>query len=175
VMNTGLVSPSLSPSMDIQIASNVERYVYELCNKDGKRVSQIMQSVAKGEDVELPAAALTAIQKEFLAVSISDDATKETMKSIWEQHGILLDPHTAVGVAAANRLRKQLKGKIISLACAHPAKFPDTVRQATGQSPALPQHLADLCARREHFTVIPNDYDAFVNFITTHSFNHTKT
>lgn len=167
LMTTGVVSPSLSPSMDIQIASNAERYLYELLNSDGKETKAAMQQIAAGKDVQLSPAAHAALKNEFMASSVNDEETKATIKAIWEKHNILLDPHTAVGVTVANRFRDQLPGQIISLACAHPAKFPETVREVTGQNPPLPAHLADLYERPERFTVMPNDYAAFVNFIET--------
>lgn len=168
VMTSGVVSPSLSPSMDIQIASNAERYIYELLGCDGAQVQTIMKHIANRENVQLPASAHTVLKDEFMAASASDEETKACIASMWNTHGILLDPHTAVGVAVANRYRAQLPGQVISLACAHPAKFPETVREATGQAPLLPEHLADLYQRAERFTVIPNSIDAFIHFIETH-------
>ncbi|MDX1922787.1 MAG: threonine synthase [Alphaproteobacteria bacterium] len=167
LMTSGVVSPSLSPSMDIQIASNAERYLYELLNEDAGQVKAAMQQIAAHKDVQLPSAAHSMLKNEFMASSVSDEDTKATIKAVWEKHGILLDPHTAVGVTIANRFRSQLPGQIISLACAHPAKFPEIVREVTGQNPPLPPHLADLYQRPERFTVMPNDYAAFVNFIET--------
>ena len=166
-MTVGVVSPSLSPSMDIQIASNAERYLFELLGNDGKATTAAMAQIAAHQNVQLSPAAHAALKNEFMASSVSDEETKATIKSMWDSKRILLDPHTAVGVTVANRLRGQLPGQIISLACAHPAKFPEIVSDVTGQNPPLPVHLADLYQRQEHFTVMPNDYDAFVNFIET--------
>ena len=166
-MTTGVVSPSLSPSMDIQIASNAERYLYELLNADGKATKAAMAQIAAHQNVQLSPAAHAELKNEFMASSVSDEETKATIKAMWEEKHILLDPHTAVGVTVANRLRNQLPGQIIALACAHPAKFPEIVQEVTGQNPPLPAHLSDLYKRQEHFTVMANDYDAFINFIET--------
>ena len=152
-MTAGVVSPSISPSMDIQIASNATKAE--------------MAQIASRQNVQLSPEAHAVLKNKFMAASVSDEETKATIKSMWESKRILLDPHSAVGVTVANRLRKELPGQIISLACAHPAKFPEIVREVTGQNPPLPAHLSDLYQRPEHFTVMPNDYDAFVNFIET--------
>ncbi|MBY0427834.1 MAG: threonine synthase [Alphaproteobacteria bacterium] len=166
-MTTGVVSPSLSPSMDIQIASNAERYLYELLNADGKATKAAMAKIAAYQNVQLSPEAHAVLKNEFMASSVSDEETKATIKSMWQEKHILLDPHTAVGVTVAQRLRSQLPGQIIALACAHPAKFPEIVQEVTGQNPPLPAHLSDLYKRPEHFTVMANDVDDFINFIET--------
>lgn len=168
VMGGGVVKPSLSPSMDIQIASNAERYLFELMGRDGAKVRGAMQDLKTDGKMHISAEAFYRMKEEFMGDSVTDAETQGTMKSFFAQHGILLDPHTAVGVHVAQKLRTQLKGPIISLACAHPAKFPETVKAATGQDAPLPPHLSDLYARKERFTVLENSYDALTSFINTH-------
>lgn len=168
MMSTGAVAPTLSPSMDIQIASNAERFLYELLGNNGAEVQAMMHKLSQEKKYQLPPTAHAALQAEFMAERVNDDETKTTMKNVWEQHHLLIDPHTAVGVTAANRLREKLAGKIIALGCAHPAKFPETVRAVTGQTPPLPSHLADLYQRQERFTVMENDFAALTAFIDSH-------
>ncbi len=164
-MQPGAATPSLSPSMDIQIASNAERYVFELLGHDGTVMAKAMKQLKAQNGFQFSPEAMKKMREEFLAVSVSDEETLATMKHMWGHKKKLVDPHSAVGLCAVHRLYDQLKGPIVSLACAHPAKFPETVLKATGQKAELPEHLADLYRRKEKFTVLPNDYAALTAFI----------
>jgi threonine synthase len=101
----------------------------------------------------------------FAAARADDDETLQVISDVWQQDGYLIDPHTAVGIGAARRLRRPEDGTVVCLSTAHPAKFPDAVERATGVRPALPPHMADLMERRESFTVLPNDQAAVERFI----------
>jgi len=149
------VVPTISPSMDIQVSSNHERLMFELLGRDGRRTAELMQRFRGIGSVEVPR------HPAFLAASLDDDETTAVMREVDERHGYLIDPHTAVGVGAAMRLRSSGQVDptmpVVCLATAHPAKFPDAVERATGIRPALPLHLADLLDRPEHCTALPND------------------
>jgi threonine synthase len=163
VMQPGLVSPTLSPSMDIQIASNAERYLFELLGRDGEAVNKAMQGLKTEKKVQIPSQVKSAISADFMAFSVDDAGTEATMKALWDEKRLLVDPHTAVGLHIARQLKDTLEGPVIALACAHPAKFPETVQRVTGQQAPLPPALADLYQRRERMKVMDNDYSALVN------------
>ena len=93
----------------------------------------------------------------FDAATIDDATTLATIRRVHNEHGMLIDPHTAVGIAAALTQRESLEVPMVAVATAHPAKFPDAVEQATGLRPALPARLADLLERKERYDVLPND------------------
>ena len=151
-MQRETVIPSLSPSMDIQVSSNFERLLFELLDRDGAAVAEIMARFAETGSFALPEQAMAAARNHFTAYRLDDDGTiAEIAASAAE--GMLLDPHSAVGVSAARRavtdgtLAPSIP--VVALACAHPAKFQDAVTRATGDEPALPPHLADLMTRAE--------------------------
>lgn len=164
VMQPGITQPSLSPSMDIQLPSNVERYWFDLLQRDSAALAQMLQTLQQTGQTTLPAAAREAMHTLFLAGSASDGQTLAAMQEAWQNHQLLLDPHTGVAAHVARHLQRTgtLQGQTIILACAHPSKFPETVRHATGQPAPLPPALADLHEREEHFTVIPPDYAALL-------------
>jgi len=148
-----------SPSMDIQVASNFERLLFDLCDRDGAEVSTLMRQLETegrfvvGDNRLGPARAL------FASASIDEAETTATIRRVREMTGMLVDPHTAVGIAAAWAGGLDAT-PTINLATAHAAKFGDAVARAAGTAPALPAHIADLYQREEHFTVLPNDLEA---------------
>ena len=154
------VAPSLSPSMDIQVSSNFERLLFDLLDRDGAAVAKTMQDFrASGRFTLEPARHARALSL-FEAGRLDDAGTLEEMRRVRRETGLTIDPHTAVGVAVAREKAARLGMPTVVLATAHPAKFPDAVEQATGQRPALPDHLSDLFERPEHFDTLPNDLDA---------------
>ena len=158
------VRPTLSPSMDIEISSNFERLLFDLHGRDGALLAQKMTAFRATKSLTLDAAMLADFRAMFAARPTDDAATLATIKRVYDQSGILLDPHTATGVAATEAL--QLDGTTVTLATAHPAKFPEAVAQATGVTPPLPAHLADLMARNEKITPLAHDIDALKRYIT---------
>jgi threonine synthase len=154
------VLQTLSPSMDIGISSNFERLLYDMHGKDAVKIAALMGSLKQSGGFTLEANVLERLQREFKAVRVDDTATTATIRRLYEQTGELLDPHTAVGIAATKAVMRQDDTAYVTLATAHPAKFPDAVHAATGQHPPLPAHMADLFSRPERFTHIPNDADA---------------
>ncbi|MBI3418655.1 MAG: threonine synthase [Proteobacteria bacterium] len=169
LLQPGPVVPSLSPSMDIQIASNLERYLFELLGHDGEALKAALQEGSKVKGYKLPAEALQKMQGDFLAERADDRTTKDTMRDMWTILNVLADPHTAVGLYAATKLYGSLPGSVISLACADPAKFPDTVKAATRQTSPVPPSLVNLEKKRERFTILPNSDQALRGFILNHT------
>ncbi len=156
-MEKGDVHPTLSPSMDIQISSNFERLLFELYGRDGARVAAAMDEFASTGTFAVEGAALDEARRLFEGHRFDDDGTKAVIKTIKEETGTLIDPHSAVGVAAARDAGLEAGVPVVSLATAHPGKFPDAVEQATGVRPALPERLAGLMERPERFETLPDD------------------
>lgn len=159
------VEPSLSPSMDIQISSNFERLLFDLYDRDGKLIAEIMNDFRKKKKLVLSQQALSRLREEFAADSANDSETKTTIKDCYAKTGELLDPHTAVGLCVGNKARKNTGVPLVVLATAHPAKFPDAVKSASGVHPPLPSHLSDLFSRNEKFERIGNDARVIKKFI----------
>jgi threonine synthase len=148
------VEPTLSPSMDIQVSSNHERLLFELLGRDGRATRELLHRFRHLGSVEAPTS------PEFLAGRASDDETLAEIATTAAEHDYLTDPHTAVGLHVARRLDLGRDRPVVCLATAHPAKFPDAVERATGVRPALPERLADLLERPEHYDVLPADLGA---------------
>jgi threonine synthase len=154
------VEPSLSPSMDIQISSNFERLLFDLLDRDGARVAETMKGFRETGRFALEKAALERALKVFAGCRLDDEETKAAITRLHDETGMLVDPHSAIGIEAGRRLGADLGVPVVSLATAHPAKFPDAVEAATGVRPALPAALADLYEREERLSVLPNDLGA---------------
>lgn len=159
------VEPSLSPSMDIQVSSNFERYLFDLLGNDSALTAKVMRAFSQTGRFTLPADRVDRARRDFNAERCSDDETLETMRECYEQTGIVIDPHTAVGLHAAMRNIDDPSVPSIILACAHPAKFPDAVEKAIGLRPALPPRLGDLMERAEKLIVLPNDAAKVTSYI----------
>lgn len=161
------VSPTLSPSMDIQISSNFERLLFNLHRGDSTLIAQKMQAFRADKKLTLEPEAFEWFKAQFAAGSANDDETLATIKQVYEQSGELLDPHTAVGVKVAQDCAAE--GPMVVLATAHPAKFPDAVKQATGKHPELPAHMQDLFGKAERMETLPNHADSIRSFISERS------
>lgn len=159
------VRSSLSPSMDIQVASNFERLIFELCGRDGAAVGALMGRLQAEGGFALAAEQLAEARALFAGHRVDDEQTLATIAALHRATGRLIDPHTATGVAAAAACWDDPAVPMICLATAHPAKFPDAVERATGVRPTLPPRLADLMAREEHFSVLPNELGAVQAFV----------
>jgi threonine synthase len=169
-MSAAPVLPSLSPSMDIQVSSNFERLLFEMNDRDGGATAeQLRRFRATGKLSIEPDQRAEFLDGTFQAERVDDAETLEVIARTFREAGMLLDPHTAVGVGAVAKLRASgsLSGTTVTLATAHPAKFPDAVEQATGVRPPLPAHLADLFELPEHVTRLPNDLAAVQQFVST--------
>ncbi len=143
------VVPTLSPAMDIQVSSNHERLLFELSGRDGDRTAELLQRFRGVGSVEAPQT------DRFQAARVDDAGTLSTIREVHDQLGMLVDPHTAVGIAAARSQRRAQDVPMVCVATAHPAKFPDAVERATGIRPPLPTRLADLLDRPERFDLLP--------------------
>jgi threonine synthase len=153
----GPVEATMSPSMDIQVASNFERLLFDLLERNGPEVARLMAQLAERRSFAVPADALGRACELFDAARVDEEETAVTMAELLRTTGELIDPHTAVGVHAGRASRVDPAMPLVVLATAHPAKFPDAVRRATGLAPTLPPRLADLLQRPERFTVLPSD------------------
>jgi threonine synthase len=156
VYASGQAHPTLSPSMDIQVASNFERALFEASGRNTDWVRAAMAEFAATRRLPLPADVLAALRARYVATHTDDAATVETIAQVHRETGRLIDPHTAVAVAAARKHKGQGE-PVVVLSTADPAKFPDAVRKATGQIPPLPPRLAGLYEGTERVTVLPND------------------
>jgi threonine synthase len=157
--SAGEVRATMSPSMDIQVASNFERLLFDLCEGDGGHVGRLMSGFAAHGSLQIPDDALGRAHELFDAARVDEEQTVATMAEVRQATGELVDPHTAVGIRAGRTRRLDPKVPLIALATAHPAKFPDAVHMATGVRPELPERLADLYTRPERCVVLPNDLD----------------
>jgi len=149
LMNTDYVHTTLSPSMDIQISSNFERLLFDLCRKDTSVVSQLMEEMKSKGAFKVSPVQLAEARQVFTAARVDDELTLETIRNVYKESGYILDPHSAVGLAASRIVAKELPQPVVSLACAHPAKFPDTIQRAIGVRPALPQQVEALLQKPE--------------------------
>ncbi len=165
VYSSGAAQATLSPSMDIQVASNFERALFEASGRDGAWVTDAMNGFTKTRRLEIQTNAVKELSTRYVAGSANDDETLETMERIYRENEIIVDPHTAVGLAVADKLELQSGNPLVFLATAHPAKFPDAVARATGVRPDLPPYLSDLLTREERCTELPNAVNAVRDFI----------
>ncbi|SPH24970.1 Threonine synthase [Defluviimonas aquaemixtae] len=153
---TSRVKPSISPSMDIQVSSNFERALFDAYGRDGRAVAQLMAEMRDAGGFTVSQGALETLRDLYISGRVSEDQTLATIARLHETTGELLCPHTAVGVAVAEANRDP-SVPMITLATAHPAKFPDAVEKAAGLRPGLPERMADLFSRPERVTSVPND------------------
>jgi threonine synthase len=160
------VTATQSPSMDIEVSSNFERLLFEAYGQAPEPICELMRELTADRRFVIDPAPLSAIRADFDAFRVDEAACSAEMGRVYRESGVVLDPHSAVGVRAArNALVADPATPVIALGTAHPAKFPDAVERATGVRPALPPHLAALMEMREDFTVLPNDRATVANFI----------
>ena len=165
IMKITCVEPTISPSMDIQVSSNFERLLFELFGRDGARVAGTLTSFRETGHFSVPPEMLNDAMKEFDGARFDDDETRALIGKVYIESGMLLDPHTAVGLAAARARRRDPAVPMVVLATAHPAKFPDVVEEVSGAHPELPKHLIDLMQRGERINVLANDIGKIKSFI----------
>jgi threonine synthase len=162
------VVPTLSPSMDIQVSSNFERLLFEMNGRDGGMTTEQLQRFRATGRLQVEDDQRTAfLDGTFLAERVDDDGTLDTISTTFRDTEILVDPHTAVALGAASRAiaSGEVCGQLVTLATAHPAKFPDAVEKATGIRPELPLHLVDLFDRPERIVALPNDLAVVQAFV----------
>jgi len=157
VYAAGAAQPTLSPSMDIQVASNFERALFEASGRDAPWLRAAMDRFVADRRLVVPPAVLDQLRARYAARRCNDNETLDTIRSVFRTTGRLIDPHSAVGVFAAQNMAGEVGQPRVVLATAHPAKFPDAVERATGVRPPLPERLDDLYVRVERATVLPCD------------------
>ena len=155
------VKETLSPSMDIQLASNFERLIYYINNSDSSRTVEIMKKV-KQNSYKIEKSNLDMIQKDFLSESCNEKETLDIIKKNYEENNIILDPHTAIGVGAANKLSFN---NCVVLSTAHPCKFPDATNNAINKHEKLPKKLQHVLDKDENFQVLKNNSEDVKSFV----------
>jgi threonine synthase len=165
VMAAAPVEPSLSPSMDIQISSNFERLLFDLLGRDGAKVAETMAGFRTTGRFALGGAARDQVGALFAGARLDDEQTLAEIGRVYRETGELVDPHSAIGIAAGRAKARDPRMPVVALGTAHPAKFPDAVERACGFRPALPPRLADLHRRPERCRVLPNDLAAIQNAV----------
>ncbi|MCF6265992.1 MAG: threonine synthase [Desulfuromusa sp.] len=161
------VHHSLSPSMDIQIASNFERYLFYLYDKDAYRLNAAMETFKLNGILPVSSEELTRTQQIFAAASINDEETLAAIGRFADKTGYILDPHTAIGVEVGQRVRSG-DCPLICLATAHPAKFGETVKKATGLDPALPPAFQGIDKLEEKLVTLPAEIEAIKQYVDAH-------
>jgi threonine synthase len=154
------VTPTIAPSMDIQVSSNFERLLFEVYDDDGGAVRQSMEELAQTGRFALSQGAVSRLREAFSSARSGKPQTDAMIARVARDGGQVLDPHTAIGVVAAEACRGDASVPMITLGTAHAAKFPDAVEEACGIRPALPARMADLYDRDERVTIVPNDLSA---------------
>ena len=158
------VSETISPSMDIQIASNFERLIFDLNNRDGQQTSLDMKNIKEKGEYLINENKLNKISENFLSARMSEDETLGVIKNVYEKFSVVLDPHTAIGYGAFDK--HNLKGNNIVLATAHPCKFPDAVSKAINLKSDLPKELEFILNEKEDYDIIDNNLEKIKNYIT---------
>ncbi len=168
VINTGHYKPlkveyTNSPSMDIQVASNFERLIFDLCNCNSEKTTKLMNDLNQFGEFQLEKEQVLKAKESFGSESLSKEDTKKIIKEMYEKQKILVDPHTAVGIGVEKKFK--LKGKTIVLATAHPSKFSKVVADSTGINPELPDNLKDILSKDERYDSFPKDVGKIKDYI----------
>jgi threonine synthase len=148
---------TLSPSMDIMVSSNFERLLFDLYDRNGEELAQLVTDLNSGKATSLDTQRWKTARETFASHKVDDELTCQVIKQVAEEHNYLLDPHSAIGVEAGRVCNQHPEVPMITMATAHPVKFPDAVIKAGQASPQLPRHLSDLLEREERCQVLPND------------------
>jgi len=164
-MKLDQVAASYSPSMDIQISSNFERYLFDLMGRDSESLGSLMRDIKNNGRFALDTEQMHKAREQFSAHRCDDEQTLKIMRRCYEETGIIIDPHTAVGLHGALATKDDPSIPIVNLACAHPAKFPDAVEKAIGIRPSLPDHMAGLLDKPEYLTPMPNDLKKIEDYV----------
>jgi threonine synthase len=159
------VEPTISPSMDIQVSSNLERLLFELYGRDGETIADLLGEFRDAGTVSVPADRLAVASEVLSSASVDEAATRAAIERYHRTHDLIVDPHTAVALDVAERVRRDPTTPQVTMATAHPAKFPDAVEAATGVRPQLPDRLADLLDRPERFDTLPVDQAVISNHL----------
>lgn len=161
------VAQTLSPSMDIQISSNFERLLFDLCQRDAAQLSAYMAALDSDKHFEVSKLQLGMARQYFTAAAVSNEETLQMIAEAYKGTNLVLDPHTAVGVKAAQKLRNELPKPVVMLACAHPAKFPLIIQRAINHNISLPEKLLQLLQKPERSLILPADIQAVKGFLSS--------
>ncbi len=155
------VHPTMSPSMDIQVSSNLERLLFELLDRDGVRTARLLEDFRASGQMRIDTRISAELERGWSGVRVDEDETTAAIAELYRDTGMIIDPHTAVGLAAARRTRRDGgSGDMVVMATAHPAKFGDAVEAAIGKRPPMPLALAEVAERTERCKRLPNDLSA---------------
>ena len=160
---TETVVETISPSMDIQIASNFERLIYDINNHDDTETKDIMTKIKKNGKFIIPEEKLLKIKKDFLSASLNESEVLNVIKKVYKKHKVILDPHSAIGFGALAKL--DLNGENVVLATAHPCKFPEAINKSINLKPGLPDELKYIIDEKESYDIISNNLDKIKEYI----------
>ena len=160
---TNSVVETLSPSMDIQVASNFERLIYDLNEQSADKTNKIMQEIKIKKKYLIEKKELNKIKEDFLSESVSEEELLFCIKKVYENYKIIIDPHTAVGLRALEKIN--LNGKNVVLSTAHPCKFPEAIQKAINVNSELPSELNYIINEKENFVVIQNNIEKVKEYI----------
>ena len=149
--------------MDIQVASNFERLIFDICSCNSNKTLKLMNDLNEQGEFKLEKKELKKIKESFCSESLSEDETKSVIKEVYENQKMLIDPHTAVAIGVVNKI--SLEGHTIILATAHPSKFSDVVMKETGIKPELPENLKNILDKKEKYEKLPQDLKKIQNYI----------
>ena len=149
--------------MDIQVASNFERLIFDIYSKDSNETLKLMKDLKENGEFKIKKENLNKIHQNFCSESLSDEETKLVINNFYKKEKILIDPHTAVGIGAANKL--SLKESIVVLGTAHPSKFSNVVMKETGKQPELPDKLRKILDQKEKYIELPKDLEKVKKYI----------
>jgi threonine synthase len=165
----GTVTPTAAPSMDIQVSSNFERLLFDLGGRDGGALAAQMAGFESAKAMQLSNAQREGASALFTSFRADAGDMSQAIRWAWERCGELIDPHTAIGLHAARAADLPKDTPVVTLATAHPAKFPEAVERATGQRPQLPARVGDLFDREERYAELPGDYAAIAEYVAQHA------
>ncbi len=167
--STGSVTPTAAPSMDIQVSSNFERLLFDLEGRDGVKTAARMAAFEQSHKMQLEPVMREKAASIFTSYRVDPDDMSLAMRRAQDSAGHVIDPHSAIGLSAAQHADLDPSVPVVTLATAHPAKFPDAVERATGIRPALPRRVGDLFDREEKYTKLPGEYDAVKQFVMSNA------
>ena len=167
-INTGYYNPlkvehTVSPSMDIQVASNFERLIFDVNSCSSEKTLKLMNDLNEYGQFKIEKEELKKIKDSFSSASLTEEETKSIISEMYKNYGILIDPHTAVGIGVTKKI--SLKGSAVVLATAHPSKFSEVVMEATGIKPELPENLRNILVEKENYDKLPKDLEKVKNYI----------
>ena len=157
------VFETISPSMDVQIASNFERLIYDLNNSNSSETKEIMNNIKKNGKYIITEEKIKKINKDFLSASLNEKEVLDVIKLVYDKHKIILDPHTAVGYGALSKVK--LEGISIVLATAHPSKFPEAINSTIKIKPELPSELKHVLDEKENYDILSDNLDEIKKYI----------